>query len=820
MKVFKIIIALAFIVAFSANDSMAQRKNRHLIAADQMYDSERYFVAIDKYKKAYSKIKRNKEEKARIAYRIAECYRHVNDVRRAKGAYKRAIRMNDVDKNPTMLLHYADILKALAKYEEAQAQYEAYVGLVPDDTLGIVGVESCKKAIEWLENPTNYQIENQKKINSKQSDFAPTYADKFYRSIIFTSAREGSTGDGEDEWTGMSFSDLYYSKTDNRGAWSTPVLADKKENVNTIGNEGAPWFNENFSTMYYTSCPNEDGKKSGCQIYVSARGGRSFGKGELVELGRDTSAVYAHPTLTKDELTIIFTSEQKKGFGGKDLYIATRASKGEKFGAIENLGAVINTPGDEMFPYLRNDSILYFSSTGHVGFGGLDIFKSVKVDGKWSEPENMRSPMNTNWDDFGITFHKEDEQGYFSSNRRGGRGSDDIYYFTNPPLKFSLSGTVKNNNTLQPIEGVRIRMTGSDGSSVVAKTDPKGFYSFSPSQVKPNTSYEMIIDLDDYFTKKVTESTVGVERSTDIVRDFMLNPIPDEPVILPDILYDLAKWDLKPQYQDSLQGLIETLDANETIVIELASHTDARGSDERNDVLSQKRAQSVVDYLILRGIDPDRLVAKGYGERVPRTLVRNVSKAGYEFKEGTVLTEEFIATLPDDKVREAAHGMNRRTEFFVLSKDFVPKEKLGDVSSSSKTVNIVVDPNDNSVDFVYGVGGALIVPCIMNGYNMQFAYIDRYDAFMISEKKALEMLVAGSITKEDFVGDAEKILGEGTIADRAKLIIKEVRVGSNVVKDVEFTVYKDQSVDLVFGEEALKQFGAFTIDEENFKITF
>jgi peptidoglycan-associated lipoprotein len=633
MRAFKIFLTLLFVSTLFSLNAEAQKKNRHLVIADKMYANERYFVAIDKYKKAYTKVKRNKAEKARIALRIADCYRMVNDPRRAKGAYKRAIRMNDVDQNPQMVLHYADMLKLLGQYDDALVQYETYKALVPEDTLGIVGVESCKLASEWVERPTNYQIENQKKINSKQSDFAPVYADKFHRTVIFTSSREGSTGKEEDEWTGHSFSDLYYAKVDNRGNWSTPVLAEKKENMNTAGNEGAPWFTKNFTTVYYTRCPNEEGSSFGCQIFKSSRSGKSFGKGEIVELGKDTNAVYAHPTLTENELTIIFASTQKDGLGGKDLYFAERGSKGDKFGKIQNMGAVLNTPGDEMFPYLRNDSTLYFASNGHAGLGGLDIFISRKINGQWTTPENMRYPMNTNWDDFGITFHEEDEQGYFSSNRKGGRGADDIYYFTNPPLKFSLAGVVKDNSTLQFIEGVRIRMVGSDGSSVVAKTDPKGFYSFSPSQIKPNTSYEMMIDLENFFNKKATVSTVGVERSEDIIRDFLLDPIPDEPVLLPEILYDLAKWDLKPQYQDSLQGLIETLDANETIIVELASHTDSRDSDERNDILSQKRAQSAVDYLILRGIDGDRLVAKGYGERVPRTLMTDITRAGYTFTE-------------------------------------------------------------------------------------------------------------------------------------------------------------------------------------------
>ncbi len=821
MKFIGYLLAGIMILGIGMNDVQAQKKkkkNRHVVAADQAFDSERYSLATDKYKKAYTKVKRDKVEKKRIAIRLADCYRLTNRIKRAEGAYKRAVRMNDVNEKPELLFLYAEMLRANGKYEKAEEQYMEFLVLRPDDTLAQNGLESSRVALEWIERPTNYQIENQKKINSKQDDFAPAYSDKFYTSVIFTSSREGSTGKEDDEWTGQSFSDLFYAKQDRTGKWSTPVLAEKAESVNTKGNEGSAAFNSSFSTMYFTRCPNEEDKSSGCQIYVSKRSGKKFNKAELVELGRDTTAVYAHPTLSSDELTIILASDVEGGKGGKDLYIATRSSKGDKFGPLENIGSVINTKGDEMFPFLRNDSILYFSSNGHVGLGGLDIYRSVKTGGVWTKPENMRSPMNSNYDEFGITFHEEDEQGFFASNRKGGRGGDDIFYFTNPPLKFTLAGVVKDDRTLQFVEGAKIKLIGSDGSSVTSKTDPKGFYSFSPSQIKPATSYELSVEMDNYFNMKATVSTVGVERNEDIVRDFMLEPIPDEPVALPDILYDLAKWNLKPQYQDSLQGLIETLDVNETIIIELASHTDARDSDERNDILSQKRAQSVVDYLVLRGIDPDRMVAKGYGERVPLKLRKDVVKAGYTFKEGDILNEEFIAALPTNDIKEAAHQMNRRTEFSVLSLDFVPKEEIAAVSKG--TVSVVVNPEENVVKYALGTGNSITAPCIINGYTTTFSYVEYMDGFQISQDQVLKLLRDGAISKDDFIGNPEEILGQETVADKSKFIIRDIRIANITIQDIEFMVNHKLEVPVTIGEDALKKFGKFRLDERNFRIIF
>jgi peptidoglycan-associated lipoprotein len=278
----------------------------------------------------------------------------------------------------------------------------------------------------------------------------------------------------------------------------------------------------------------------------------------------------------------------------------------------------------------------------------------------------------------------------------------------------------------------------------------------------------------------------------------------------------LAKWDLKPQYQDSLQGLIQTLRDNPNLVIELASHTDLRDSYERNDVLSQRRAQSVVDYLIIRGIEPARLVAKGYGERVPRELKSDYNRNGVMFEKGSVLDEEFINSLGSGKEKEAAHQLNRRTEFRVLRKDYVPSGTNVDITQ----LNILVNPDDNSIIFKEEAKtGTFISTCIVMAYNEEFAY-DRHSQAMISLEKAMSLVKGGAIGKENFEGDAEAILANNSIRNNAFVIIPEINIANRTLTDVRLQVKHKLKYDFVFGDKLLNEFGEFKFDTTTHKLTF
>ncbi len=788
--------------------SFAQKKSpAH--AADELFARQQYYAAIDKYKKAFTKIKNNREERNRITYRLADCYYYTENYRRAEGAYRKLVRFGWAKNHPEVLLHLADVLKIDGKYDEAIAQYKAYAERVPDDPRGKLGAQSAALIQKWINNPSKYKVTNVKKLNSRAADFAPAFLSDNYNELVFTSTREGVTGKAIDKWTGQNFSDFFVARQDRKGEWSTPVLLDKNKNINTSANEGAAQANSRFNKLYFTRCPQVPDKKNGCQIYVSSRIGRSWAKAKrLVIRGVDTTQAVGQPTLSSDELTLYFSSDRPGGAGGKDLWVSVRTSKNVPFGHPVNLGPLINTKGDEMFPFLRGDTALYFASNGHGGMGGLDIFVS-KIDssGHWGKPQNLKYPINSTYDDFGIIFHPTESWGYLSSNRKGGRGKEDIYYFIEPPLEFTLSGTVTDNRTTFGVPNATVQLVGSDGITVKTITNDKGFYSFGKSQIKPNTTYEVKVSKDNYFNNIGRFTTAGVEFSKDFKKDIVLKPIPKKPIVLPDILYDLNKWNLKPQYQDSLQGLIQTLRENPNLVIELGSHTDSRDTKEYNDILSQKRARSVVDYLIMRGIDPKRLVAKGYGERVPRTLQKDIVKDGFLFKKGTTLDDAFINSLPSKAEKEAAYALNRRTEFRVLRKDFVPKSNK--ITIDTTAIRIAINPHENSVKFTTDKKtGLWIVPCLVNGYDESFVY-ERNSSGMISLKKALQMLKEGVISKENFEGNVDQILKNNTIADRAVIRFDEIRIANKTVKDVKVIVNYKLNFDMVFGDYILRKFGKY-----------
>jgi len=700
MKIYKVLLATIIIAGLLVTKTYAQKNWAQ--DADNAFKFYQYYDAVSLYKKAYSKVKKNKAEKARIIYQIAECYRLTNDTKQAETWYKKAIAAKYPE--PLATLYYADMLKVNEKYDEGVIQYNAYKALVPTDKRGENGVESCTLSQQWKDNPTRYEVENAKQFNTKEMDFAATYYDKKYKQILFTSSRDGSIGKDLDLWTGQNFSDLWLSVQDKKGVWSTPVSAG--ENINTKYNEGAACLNDKCNELFFTRCTYEKKKQLGCQIYLSKKKGIAWDIPELVVLGPDSFS-YGHPSLTSDELTLYFSSDMEGGYGGKDLWMVHRTKKTKPWDKPVNLGATINTENDEMYPFIRDDGALFFSSNGLLGMGGLDIFKVEKVGDKWGTPVNMKYPINSAGDDFAIVFEGKLEKGYLSSNRKGGKGSDDIYSFYQPPLIFTLSGSICNDSSKttpkELIKGAIVTIVGSDGTITSDTTGANGLYSFTKTQFLPNTSYQITVGAKGYFGAKGKETTVGLERSKDFVHDFCLVPIPPVPIVLPEIRYDFAKWDLKPQYEDSLNGLITTMQENPKLVIELGSHTDSRGGDSYNDTLSYKRAKSVVDYLILKGIAADRLVPYGYGKKVPRTLTKDIGVKDYVkgentvtnptpiiFPKGVTLTDEYINKFSSNENKfESAHQLNRRTEFRILREDYVPKTDTS--KQNAPVINIKSD---------------------------------------------------------------------------------------------------------------------------------
>lgn len=668
-----------FILSLSNTELLAQGRKDKLQKADLAFDALHYYEAIDLYKEAYKdkSIRRNKEKKAEIIFKVAECYRTIGDHKHAEMWYKKAIRVNYP--NPLIYLYYGDMMKAQGEYEKAMVEYNKYKDLAPADPRGESSVKACQLAIKWIQNPTRYEVSNEAQLNSSDNEYAPCFADRKSRSLIFSSDRKGATGKEDELQTGQNFSDLFYTKLDRKGKWSKPVLLD--ETINTEHHEGAGKMADRNKELYFTRCHVEKKVRRGCQIFMAKKRGQSFDVPELLPIPNVTdSSNMGHPTVSDNGLVMYFSADLPGGQGGKDIWMIKRERKRGDWAAEPiNLGPNINTAGNELFPFIHPDGTLYFSSDGHMGMGGLDIFKAEPIGddpSKFGPAANMKYPINSSGDDFGIIFKEDEETGYFTSNRPGGKKGDDIYKFILPPLEFTLQGVVKDEKTLAIIPGATIMLVGTDGSNLETKTDEAGMYFFDKTQIKPNTSYRVTAshynekNEPDYLTQSKRTTTVDLEVNTDLELNFELTPIEKEVVIvLPEIRYDLGKWDLKEQYQDSLNGLIVIMNENPNIIIQLRSHTDYRGSDKSNEILAQKRAQSVVDYLVERGIDRERMKPKGMGEYEPR----EVDIPGTSFSIGDKLTQKFIDALPNDSLKEEAHQLNRRTDFKVIGTNYVPK---------------------------------------------------------------------------------------------------------------------------------------------------
>ena len=812
----KIFFTLIITFVFSIQPILAQ--NKACKSADIAFERKQYNTAIERYKKAYKKNSKKKDQDTRdyITYQLAECYRLTEASKLAESHYKRLLKTEYPKKNPTIYLYYADALKRNKKYEDAIANYTIYNELMPDDPRGIAALNDIENIQKWIETPTRYEVTRIKKLNSRATEFGVAWTSNNYNEIIFSSTREGGVTKEKDAITGQNFADFYTSRQNKQGEWEVAVLVDE-DVINSTGSEGMPFMNKSFSTLYFTRCPNHKKRISGCQIMKASRSGSMWSDPVVVEIKTiDSLDVIGHPTLSSDELKLYFASERKNGMGGKDIWVSERESTGEKFGRPRNLSDIVNTVGDELYPYLRNDSTLYFSSNGHGGMGGLDIFvTTLDSSGEWTEPVNLKHPFNSIGNDYGITFHPTEERGFFSSNRDTKNGlDDDLYYFIEPPVLFTLGGTVKNQNSLQFVEGADIRITGSNGSKFSTKSSETGAFMFTNSQIKSNETYVLTINKKNYFTFTDTISTIDYETSQDIVKNYQISTIPNTPVVLPDILYELSRWELRPQFEDSLRGLIEILQVNPNITIELASHTDNRDTHENNDILSQKRAQSVCDYLVIRGIDPYRLKAKGYGERIPRTLHKDYKYNSFVIPSGTKLTEEYINKLPKE-VQEYAHQLNRRTEFKVISKDYVPREDISD----DQMANVEIRPEDNVVKIAVDKQGFVSFKAIVNAYTENITYNQNFE-FGVSQRKVMELLNDGIITKDDFLGDANRLIKVGAVADRAQFIIKEMYIADRSVENIKVTVYNNLKTDWLMGQKVLKEFGDFNIDTNSMKLIF
>lgn len=662
MRYTQVLLVLILVLFVSAQSVSGQKKR--LQKADAAFEAGEYFDAIDLYKDAYAAIQ-NKPLKTEVVYKIAECYRLTNAPEKAELWYKKAVGRDYPD--PIVVLYYAETMKKNDKYDEAITEFKRYKELVPDDPRGSEGITSCEISLTWIGNSVGYEVVDMKYVNSRNRDFSPAYARDDYKVLYFTSSRDDAAGNKTHGATGQNFADIFITKMDRKGKWSVPVPLNSE--INTEFEEGTPSLSSDYNTLYFTRCEVSKRKKLGCQILSAKRTMDGWDRPEPLNVLPD-SLVAAHPAISYDDLTLLFVSNMAGGHGGKDIWMVTRNDHSSDWGNPVNMGPDINTDGDELFPYIHKDGTIFFSSDRHMGMGGLDIFKATKQSGGRWIIENMRYPINSSADDFGIVFENESERGYFSSTRKG-RVNDDIFAFSLPPLKFNIEGIVIDRQTEVVIPKAKVKLIGSDGITLENETANNGTFKF---MLKPNTDYIFLASKPGYLNTKGRETTKGQPKSKDFRITLELAAI-DKPIELPNIFYDFAKWDLRPESMVALDRLVEVLNDNPNITIELGSHTDIRDTEEFNLQLSQRRAQSVIDYLISKEIAADRLTAKGYGESQPKVLDVKTAKLYLFLKEGDMLNERFINSLSTQEEQEIVHQLNRRTEMTVLRTDYVPVEE-------------------------------------------------------------------------------------------------------------------------------------------------
>lgn len=635
-------------------------KTPKITVADQQMERGEYFDASNTYKKVYSKLKSREERPLRgeVAYKLATCYRKLNRFANASAAYQNAIRYEYPD---SMAYYYLGrSLQAEGKYKQAIDAYNTFLEWRPKDELAKEGVSGCEKAIRAKEGrDTRYIVKEAKLFNSRRADFAPMYLDRSLDQLYFTSSNEKASGTTRSGITGTKNSDIFVSRKNERGEWTRPEAVEGE--LNTEMDEGVVSFTPDGQTMYYSKARIDPAANTSVEIYTSHRSEASWSAGQKYEITADTISAVGHPAVSPDGKWLYFTSDMPGGYGGKDIW---RVNLLDKVGSLENMGPQINTPGDEMFPYCRADSLLYFSSDGHPGFGGLDIFKAHlnSTGDRWSV-ENMGKPVNSSADDFGITFG-EGESGFFSSNRNDGKGYDHIYSFMLPELNISISGWVVDHDD-EPVPNAVIRIVGDDGSNQKEVARDDGSFRFKLSR---GVKYVMMAGAKGYLNQKQEFESDSAEEDAEYGVDFVLSSI-SKPNVVENIFYDFDKATLRPESKTALDELAQMLRDNPNVAIEMSSHTDRWGTDEYNNDLSDRRAKSVVDYLVAAGIPKERLTWTGYGEQRPKTVTKRVNKEYPQFPEGTVLTEEFILTLSEED-QEAADQINRRTEFLVTAIDY------------------------------------------------------------------------------------------------------------------------------------------------------
>ena len=699
---------------------------------DKFYAVGEYFDAATQYRKAYTHTpSKQRVLKGQRAMKVADCYRRIHFTTKAITAYQNAIRYKQDDS--LTHLYMGQLHMRNGSYKEAAKHFQMAIdslsmvyhnskesGNTGDSeqrsdkenaqflnsidnyiSLAKTGLKAAQQAPDWKKEGSDYTIKRMDLFNSRRAEYSPMLSGDEDEQLYFTSTRNQAQGDEYSGITGAKNADIFLSQKDDKGKWSKPQTIDSE--LNSTMDEGACCFSPDGKSMYLTICKTDPNYPRYATIAVSNRSDASWSKPTKLTLSKDTLSSFAHPAVSPDGQWLYFVSDMPGGLGGFDIWRCQ--IHGNEVGSIENLGEPVNTPGDEMFPTFRPNGDLYFSSDGHPGLGGLDIFIAKSKDkdlftttettkttlsasgggalasgeekklSKLSELsykiEHPGFPLNSQGDDFGMTFEGKRNQGYFCSNRGDTRGYDHIYSFFNPEIVQTVKGWVYEQDGYE-LPAAQVYMVGNDGTNL--KLSVRGDGSFT-QEIKPNVDYVLLATCKGFLNHQEQLRVDPVTKSEEYVLQFPLANI-SAPVLIENIFYDFDKATLRPESTTALDELVRLLNENPNITIELSAHTDYKGSDEYNEGLSQRRAESVVNYLIEHGIPSDRLTPRGYGEGKPKTIKRKVAERYPFLKEGDVLTEEYINKLPEEQ-QEQCNQLNRRTEFIVLRTTYGLFDKAG-----------------------------------------------------------------------------------------------------------------------------------------------
>ena len=638
------ILSILYITLFtlqlgSCGAEQAVKKGDKFLAVGEYYD------AAEQYKKAYAQTpSKERTIRGQRAMKLAECYRRINQTNKAINAYKNVIRYKQADS--LTHLYLGQLYMRNGNYKEAAKQFEIAMDSTKNP-LAKIGLESAQKAPQWKKEGSAYTVKKMDLFNSRRDDYSPMLAGDADDQLYFTSTRNQAQGDELNGITGTKSADIFYSQKDEKGKWGKPqVIASE---LNSTFDEGACCFSPDGKTMYLTQCATDPNYPRYARIMVSLRSDAAWSKPKELAISGDTLSSFAHPAVSPDGEWLYFVSDMPGGMGGLDIW-RCRLVTSTEVGYIENVGAPVNTPGDEMFPTFRPNGDFYFSSNGHPGLGGLDIFFIAASDKKIHHPG---FPLNSQGDDFGMTFEGKLNQGFFCSSRGDLRGFDHIYSFYNPEIVQTIKGWVYEQNGYE-LTAAQVYMVGNDGTNLKLSVRSDGSFT---QEIKPGVDYVILGTCKGYLNHQEQIRVEPAKKSEEYVLQFPLANI-SAPVLIKNIFYDFNKATLRPESKQALDKLVKTLNDNPNVTIELSAHTDSRGSDAYNEQLSQRRAESVVAYLIANGIAADRLTPKGYGESKPK------------------FTDDVISALPEDE-QEQYHQMNRRTEFKVLRTTYGMFDKAG-----------------------------------------------------------------------------------------------------------------------------------------------